>query len=278
LDIDSEITVNSSSDQPPFAPFHNKSTALLMGWYYNGTNQKSAAEVQHLADEVLKCSDFNASELKDFSISQENKCLDTGFDCKMNNAEHAIPPAVIGQWEEHSVFIRLLTDKGKFSSEEATPEFEVPGVIMHPLLSVMKEAFEGREFHCMHLTPFLQYWDPDHDPESNECNITESEESSLNHEPIYSEIYTSQAMFDAHQALPSDPHLETVIAAFLVWSDLTQLAQFGTASLWPIYTFFGNVSKYFQAQPSSGTAHHQAYIPSVSISSSFIFLSISLLS
>ena len=49
----------------------------------------------------------------------------------------------------------------------------------------------------------------------------------------------------------------------MVLSDSTHLGQFGTAALWPIYTFFGNQSKYERTKPSQFAAHHTAYIPSV---------------
>ena len=54
-----------------------------------------------------------------------------------------------------------------------------------------------------------------------------------------------------------------VILALMIWSDSTHLASFGTASLWPIYLYFGNLSKYTRAKPSSFAAHHLAYIPKV---------------
>jgi hypothetical protein len=63
----------------------------------------------------------------------------------------------------------------------------------------------------------------------------------------------------------SGPHIETAIAAMMLWSDSTHLAEFGTASLWPIYLMFGNQSKYSRAKPSVFAAHHVAYIPLVCI-------------
>jgi hypothetical protein len=70
------------------------------------------------------------------------------------------------------------------------------------------------------------------------------------------------------QAQPRDasdnPNTEVAIAPILVWSDSTHLANFGTASLWPIYIFFGNLSKYTRGKPTAFAAHHLAYIPSVS--------------
>jgi hypothetical protein len=54
-----------------------------------------------------------------------------------------------------------------------------------------------------------------------------------------------------------------VLIGIMIWSDSTLLANFGTASLWPIYLYFGNQSKYSRAKPSDFAAHHLAYIPKV---------------
>ncbi|KAE9385432.1 hypothetical protein BT96DRAFT_949848 [Gymnopus androsaceus JB14] len=62
---------------------------------------------------------------------------------------------------------------------------------------------------------------------------------------------------------PSSSGPEHVIAWIQLWSDSTHLAEFGTASLWPIYLYFGNLSKYTQGKSKSHAAHHLAYIPSL---------------
>ena len=50
----------------------------------------------------------------------------------------------------------------------------------------------------------------------------------------------------------------------MFWSDSTQLAQFGHSNAWPIYLFFGNLSKYICASVASGACHPIAFIPPVS--------------
>ena len=55
----------------------------------------------------------------------------------------------------------------------------------------------------------------------------------------------------------------------MVWSDSTHLAEFGNASLWPIYLFFGNQSKYSRAKPTDFAAHHIAYMPKVDVTADF---------
>ncbi|KIO00412.1 hypothetical protein M404DRAFT_49710, partial [Pisolithus tinctorius Marx 270] len=61
-----------------------------------------------------------------------------------------------------------------------------------------------------------------------------------------------------------DCSLKTVVTAIMLWSDLTHLANFGHAALWPIYLYLGNQSKYVCAKPNSFAAHHVAYIPKLS--------------
>ena len=63
---------------------------------------------------------------------------------------------------------------------------------------------------------------------------------------------------------PDYPDAENVVVELAPYSDGTMLAQFGMAFLWPLYFYFGNLSKYIHCQPSSHAAHHVAYFPSVS--------------
>ncbi|OSD02393.1 hypothetical protein PYCCODRAFT_1410834 [Trametes coccinea BRFM310] len=63
---------------------------------------------------------------------------------------------------------------------------------------------------------------------------------------------------------PADgPEVEYAICSILLWSDATHLTSFGSASLWPIYLYLGNLSKYIRGMPTEFAAHHLAYIPSI---------------
>ncbi|KAF9642857.1 hypothetical protein BDM02DRAFT_3157534 [Thelephora ganbajun] len=81
------------------------------------------------------------------------------------------------------------------------------------------------------------------------------------------EAYTSDEMVNAYEEVqnippdPSSPNVENVVVKILVYLDATWLAQFGTASAHPIYSFFGNLLKYIHCQPGSHAAHHTAYFP-----------------
>jgi len=85
-------------------------------------------------------------------------------------------------------------------------------------------------------------------------------------ERLHGEIYQLDAMLEAHEEISKLPRLmddtlKRVVAPLMVWSDLTQLANFGTASLWPFYLYFGNQSKYTRRKPTTNACHHLAYLP-----------------
>ena len=104
-------------------------------------------------------------------------------------------------------------------------------------------------------TPFTEWWCP----------------SGGTAQPIhiYGEAYSSDVavkLFKEIKEIPppqGQPQIEPVIVLLMLGSDATHLASFGTASLWPIYAFFGNMSKYDSGKPSESPACHLAYLPKV---------------
>jgi hypothetical protein len=130
-------------------------------------------------------------------------------------------------------------------------EYEVPGVFHRSLTEVIKGAFQDSISQAFHFTPFKQFWRPSQDSPPVR---------------LYGDLFTSDAMIEEYEKLYSQPacNLERVVASIMVWSDSTNLANFGSASLWPIYVYFGNQSKYARAKPNSYASHHLAYIPHVS--------------
>ena len=111
--------------------------------------------------------------------------------------------------------------------------------------------------------PFKEYWRPSDDAPP-EC--------------LYGEVFSSQAMLDADNDLckscpeSSRDSLKAFIVPLLLYSHLMHLANFGNASSWPVYLFFGNQSKYIQAMPSSFSCHHATYIPKVHDTTSLFWL------
>ncbi|KAJ7023895.1 hypothetical protein C8F04DRAFT_969620 [Mycena alexandri] len=253
-------------DSTPWFPFLNPTVARLMAWFHLGSLQKSIAELDALVEDVLLQEDFDPAHLADFSAARENKRLD--------DAAFASAAAdTAGRWLRASVKIKLPAPKVRVPEEDA-PEFEVEGLVYRPLLDVMVEAFQSSHFEQYHITPFEYRWDPKHNPDDPDIELG-ARDVPLNedglpvlpdgHQVMCGEIYTSPKMLRAHNELPQPPtpNLETIIAAYMFYSDSTHLANFGTASLWPLYTFFGNQSKYQRAKPTMNADHHQAYFPSV---------------
>ncbi|KAF9501552.1 hypothetical protein BDN71DRAFT_1479609 [Pleurotus eryngii] len=140
---------------------------------------------------------------------------------------------------------------------ENIPTFDVPGLHHCSLTGLMNKVFSYPDTSCeFHYVPYKQYFQP---PPNDDGSVN-------NPICVYDEIYSSDAMLDAHvalQELPPKPRcsLEHVVASILLYSDSTHLASFRMASAWPIYPSFGNQSKYVHCRPWTGACQHLAYIP-----------------
>jgi len=124
----------------------------------------------------------------------------------------------------------------KYASESASPQFCVSGISYCPLLEVIKRACQSPQSKEYHWVLFKL------------VHQTQAPSENLQ---VYTDIYNSDAMLEEDAKIRAlgrhpddDPNTEVAILAMLFWSDSTHLASFGTASLWPIYLYFGNLSKY----------------------------------
>ncbi|KAF8992499.1 hypothetical protein BDQ17DRAFT_1432346 [Cyathus striatus] len=152
----------------------------------------------------------------------------TGFDAskevqKIDKLKFKDDEHLPNGWMKASLSIPMPCSKVSFPSEADAPKFEVQALYYRKLVDVIKSAFEEHSSEDFHITPFAEYWQPQPD-------------------------------------VPPE-QLEVVVAGIMLWSDSTHLISFGNASLWPIYLYIGNLSKYAQAKPSMFAAHHLAYIP-----------------
>jgi hypothetical protein len=247
-------TLNGNEEPPPPWPFDNMSKYLLMNWYHSGSSQKSEQEVTRLAKDVICAPGFNPADLVDFNTHRENKQLDNS----RASASAGGAPFSSDDWQETSVKIEVPVPTKNSPSQT----FHVPGLHYRPIINIIKETWGAATSKQFHLTPFRRI---------HVHPVTGAETR------IYDEVYTSEAFEVAHDKLqkqPSEPgcKLEKVIAGLMFWSDSTTLANFGTASVWPIYMYYANLSKYIRAKPSSGACHHLAYIPSVSSAVTFPYV------
>ena len=234
----------SSTSHPPPWPWANMTVWQLMSWKLTGSSQKSNSEVTRLVHEVIQAPDFNVDELAHFSSATESRRLDD------QSRVHDMSTIFDKDgWKETTVEISIPTREKR---QDNGRSFFVPHLMYRPLTSVVKAAFSESLAKFFHLTLFKRVW-----------------KSPAGHEQqLYDELYTSDAWNKAHDELQKQKRvdncqLERVIAAMMFWSDSTQLTQFGHASAWPVYLFFGNLSKYIRASPTSGACHPVAFIPSV---------------
>jgi hypothetical protein len=228
-------------------PHTNETISMIMEWKNNGHTVKSDEEIMKLVHDVIRHPDFKVEDLEKFSVRKENTLLD--------QAEVGDTSASLFENENFTESsVKVDVPSGRPNVPPQT--FEIPGLQHRSLVSIIKSAFTSPLASKFHLSPFKLFH---RSPLTGET------------ERAYSELYNSDAFIDEHhhiqQHAPVDVEgckAEKVIAAMMIWSDSTHLANFGTASLWPIYLQFGNLSKYIRASPNSGSCFHLAYIPSVS--------------
>jgi hypothetical protein len=231
----------SVSEPPPY-PFPNMTVYRLMTWMNSGSHQKSQTEVMRLVRDVIQSEDFNRKDLDGFSV---RRCLHA-LDNHTTNKESAVFP---DDWVETDVNIDIPTK----SKDDQSQSFSVSGFHYRPLVAVIRSAFADIQANAFHLFPFKRLWK---DPLDNQ------------EQRVYDELYTSNSWLEAQDDLQRQPKesgcsLERVIAGLMFFSDATHLANFGTAKAWPLYLYFGNLSKYARSSPTSGACHLVGFFPSV---------------
>lgn len=238
---------------PYYHPFSNPSAAAMMVAHHSGTSVQSVQKTTQIAHILGSLgSDLNALDLGNFNATLEHKKLD---------AYLASVPA--GEdifhredgWTESSVWIRMPLDKTKMP-ESSAAELEVGGVFHRDIINVISLVYQSDAVRSFEHVPFKHFWQPSKDSPP---------------ERLYGEIFSSDAMLDADNDIctccmenSDESDLEAISVPLLLYSDATHLANFGSASCWPVYLLFGSQSKYVRAMPTSSACHHIAYMPEVS--------------
>jgi Plavaka transposase len=236
--------------KPYFHPFSNLSAAAMMVAHHLGTPLQSLQQTTQNARILGSLgSDLNPLDLINFDAARENKKLDAYL---ASTSESTFRRE--DGWVESSVRIRMPLDKTKMAESDAA-EHEVAGVFHRDLVDVITSVYQSDAVRSFDHIPFKQFWKPSEDGPP---------------ERLYGEIFTSDVLLDADKdictcvpSLEDPPELEAISVPLLLYSDSTHLANFGTASCWPVYMFFGSESKYVRATPTSSACHHIAYMPSV---------------
>ncbi|TFY52773.1 hypothetical protein EVJ58_g9823 [Rhodofomes roseus] len=260
-----------------FTPFLNPTVARVMAWANTGSNMKSNNEIQRLVDNVIRAPDFNIADLQGFRVTKELDRLEE-LDKPGNVFSNA------DGWTETSVHISVPKEGTRYLSEADAPQYEVGGVFVRKLTEVIRCAAKAGDANQFNWLSFRSYWRrrkgepgslyPGHcDTDSNLNTGSDSEgEQAPQYENIrlYSDLPNTDAMIEEDARIRAqprnpedDPDIEYATVPLMFWSDSTHLANFGGAHLWPIYLYFGWVSKYIRARPSAFAAHHLAYVPSL---------------
>lgn len=221
----------------------SRSAALVMQWFWERQG-RSIDDCDTLVHDVILNDELNLEDLRTFSARRETASMDKAIS---RNSD---------RWHESSVVIDV-PDGRTHRPHDAYPEvpkFTIPGLMHRSITEIIRSTWSSPESADFQYVPYRQFW---------------SSSPSGVDERVYGELYTSEAFNEAHEQLQRqrpEPgcSLERVVCALMAFSDSTHLANFGDASLWPLYLYFGNQSKYSRLRPSSGSCHHTAYIPKVS--------------
>ena len=248
----------AGAGRDPLVNSENLSEDLLLAWMVLGSGNTPSG-MNELVHNVIQRPGFDLSELHDLNAVTAIRHFE-----REHFSQLEVTLKAGDGWKEGSVKIRLPCTRTKQKEEEA-PEFTIDGILYRDVVEVITTELEDPDaFDNIHTTPYEEWWYPH--PGGDPVRI-------------YSETYNSDAMLQADKEMRDnlraaegpDDGLETFIITALLYSDSTHLASFGTASLWPIYLYLGNVSKYIRSKPTSFTAHHIAYIPKVRHPSQMLF-------
>ncbi|KIO16448.1 hypothetical protein M407DRAFT_40576, partial [Tulasnella calospora MUT 4182] len=160
-------------------------------------------------------------------------------------------------WAESAVTISVPLGKPRPSGQQDFPpaaKFAVPGLRYRSIVDIVQRVIRtDPNVHDFHLHPFRQYV---------------KGQGGRPPSRVVDDIYSSDAMMEEYEALQRSPRepgckFERIIFALQFWSDATQLANFGSAKLWPIYMYFGNQPKWARSRSDMHACHDIAYIPSL---------------
>ncbi|KAH9855280.1 hypothetical protein C2E23DRAFT_724903 [Lenzites betulinus] len=226
----------------------------MYDWFHDSSLTKSKQDFNDLID-LLSSQGFSITDIHGVRAEGLQKKIDT-YDHPRGtfSAEDG--------WLESSVEIPLPKSKTSHASEEAAPTFQVNGVFHRRLAPMIRAAAEDTRFASQyHWIPHKRYWLP----RALRRGLAQGKPRAYR---VFTDMYNSNAAnceFEKIRAQPRNPadsaDVEYAMFELMLWSDATHLTQFGSASLWPIYLYLGNLSKYIRGMPTEFAAHHLAYIP-----------------
>ncbi|KAI0704524.1 hypothetical protein C8T65DRAFT_578127 [Cerioporus squamosus] len=250
----------NDDDARKLGPFgDNVSQFRLVDWFYGrGSSVLSNQRFDDLLA-VITSKGFTVADIEGFSAKKADRLLEQW----LNTKDLFVPQH---GWYETSVSMPVPKTRVSYASEAVAAQITIHGVIHRRLVDLITGVISDP--HSRFVKDY--HWIPSKIPGSPEPSCSPSPPSGPP-QPlrVLTDCYNSDAMLDEDEKIRKMPHVkgeedvEYAILPLLLWSDETCLSQFGNAKLWPIYMYFGNISKYVRGRPSEFAAHHVAYIPSL---------------
>ncbi|THU93026.1 hypothetical protein K435DRAFT_562346, partial [Dendrothele bispora CBS 962.96] len=211
--------------------------------------------VDRLVKNVLQKDDFDVGHLDRFRAEKEAERLDD-----VRSSGDAIFSSHV--WGEDSVTI--LLPKSDWSwSEETQATLEVKDVQRRSFVEVIRTAYQDTQFLRFSLAGFREFWKPTRESTSDRLYDESSDPSSSSGStPSDYPSYEHPKPYPRPLDISANP-IPWLMVPIMIYSDSTCVNMFGNTSMWPVYIFFLGLSKYVRSQPSSGAAHHFAYILSL---------------
>ncbi|KAL1937059.1 hypothetical protein VTO73DRAFT_15141 [Trametes versicolor] len=260
----------------PYAPFPNITTFDIVHWQSDGSNVKSNEQINDFV-QTMQEPGFNPTDLANFDAARESKRLDTYVETTEGSALSALDGWIKGAVE--GVYYRSLTAVLQSAYQQPCVRdwdfvpFKLYWIPPGDTSDSQSDTTSSRSPSPFPLAA-LQSSSSSSSGSSSSSSASLSTSGRSATRPkgvrVRRETFDSDAMLEDDAAMRARPRkagdpadLEYVIAAISFWSDETHLANFGTASLWPLYEYFCSQSKYTRGKPTAFAAHHIAYIPSL---------------
>lgn len=246
-----------------FHPLPNGAAFHYLQYWYSGDTKSNADQKRFFSLWRLPKYRWQSSDWSEIVNKGGTSYLEALLDRYDPESDLDSPP-----WKTSDISINIPIPRRR--GVPANPSnfsrfYTIPGLQHRSIVSVVKSVLtQQHSQHAeLHYQPYF---------ELHNCPTP----SNPNHiERMHSEMYSSDVWLREHEAIRCRVErkdsggevcdLPKAIAGLMFASDGTQLANFGTQKLWPLYMFFGNQSLWYRGQPTSRCCHHIAYFKSVRI-------------
>lgn len=255
---------NPNTHQHIYHPLPNGASFHFLQYLHSGGSKSKADTMRLLAMFELPQYRFQPLDFKEISQRGNVNNLEALIDSHAENGDFLSAP-----WKESEVTLRIPIPRRRGDPlpkdlSELSKIYQIPGLQHRSIVQVVRSILvQPQAGHAaIHYQPFFSLRKA---PTTNDPNHVER---------MFDELYSSNAWMREDEAIQHTIErdkngdictLPKAIAGLMFASDATQLANFGTQKLWPLYMFLGNQSLWYRGQPSTKCCHHIAYFKSVRI-------------